>query len=84
MTTPLKWPISLFGYEIHFYSHILLPEPEVDQWVIENIKYSKYTSIKKTPSGGWKKYFVTNKSVKYGYKFLFKTDAMAFKLRWME
>lgn len=64
---PLTWPTIIFGHTV-ICNDISFDENEyMRRWIVYNIKYSKYTVCRI-----------------YGdkYKFLSKTDAMAFKLRW--
>lgn len=76
---PLKWVVQIFGHTVRS-NNLLSSKDEIEQWISENIKFSKYTVLIQI-NRDWRKYF--QRIDVYKYKFLFKIDAMAFKLRWL-
>lgn len=66
---PLKWLVCIFGHRIYYSATSFDENEDIKNWIKENIRFSKYIVYR--PYNG-------------GYKFLSKTDAVAFKLMWVD
>ena len=66
---PLKWPACMFGHTIDYSASSFDENEDIKKWIRDNIRFSKYTVYR--PFGSI-------------YKFLYKTDAVAFKLMWIK